>query len=145
MPKLSAEKCRAGRYICNICGSGAAISTRTSFGPGGDNQIVPRSAIVRSTTPPVNRVTRELLGLIATQIKASGSVSLYSNTPRPWETSAADRPDQPNPTEDAISPSAPYFSNPGSRTPIDSSPMLSTTYPFKAANNTGSGCLYLLP
>src|SRR5580704_9073428 len=104
MPKLSAEKCRAGRYICNTCGAGAAISKRTSFGPGGDNQIVPRSAIVRSTTPPVKRVTRELLGLIATQISASGSVSLYSVTPRPWERSAADRPDQPKPTEDAISP-----------------------------------------
>src|ERR1700726_4790889 len=107
MPKLSAEKCRAGRHICNICGNGAAISTRTSFEPGGDNQIVPRSAIVRSTTPPIKRVTSELLGQIATQIFASdsGSVSLYSITPRPWERSAADRPDQPKPTEDAISPS----------------------------------------
>src|SRR5258706_1687249 len=129
MPKLSAEKCRAGRYICNICGSGAVISTRTSFGPGGDNQIVPRSAIVRSATPPVKRVTRELLGLIATQTSVSGFV-LFVITPRPWARSAAESPDQPKPTEDAISPSAPYSLNRCSRTPIDSSPMLSTTYPF---------------
>src|SRR5258707_11314154 len=68
MPKLSAEKYRAGRYICNTCGTGAAILRRTSFGPGGDNQIVPRSAIVRATTPAGKRLTRELLGLIATKI-----------------------------------------------------------------------------
>jgi len=35
-------------------------------------------------------------------------------------------------TEDAISPSAPYFLKSYSRAPIDSSPMLSTTYPFRA-------------
>src|SRR5260370_40119406 len=111
MPKLSAEKCRAGRYICNICGNGAAISTRTSFGPGGDNQIVPRSAIVRSTTPPIERVKRELLGQIATQISAWDRALWYSITPRPWVRSAAESPDQPKSTEDAINPSAPYFLN----------------------------------
>jgi hypothetical protein len=87
---------------------------------------------VRSTTPPVKRVTRELLGQIATKIPASDSASWYSVTPRPWVQSAAESPDQPKPTEDAISPSAPYSLNRCSRTPIDSSPMLSTTYPFRA-------------
>src|SRR6202043_1373923 len=137
MPKLSAEKCRAGRHICNICGNGAAISTRNSFEPGGDNQIAPRSAIVRSTTPPIKRVTRELLGQIATQTSVSAFVLLVI-IPRLWARSSAESPAQPKSTEDAISPSVPYFSNPCSRTPIDSSPMLSTIYPFRAANDTGS-------
>src|ERR1700688_2582883 len=83
-----------------------------SFGPGGDNQIVPRSAIERSTTPPVDRVTKELLEEIATQISASGWVISYAITPRPWARSSAESADQPKLTEDASSPSAPYFSNP---------------------------------
>src|SRR5258708_37988152 len=106
---------------------------------GGDfNQIVHGSAIVRSAKPSVKRVTMELPGLIATQISASGSVSLYSIPPRPWERSAADRPDQPKPTEDAISPSAPYFLKSCSRTPIDSSPMLSITYLFEDLRSLNS-------
>ena len=61
---------------------GAEMLNKHSFGPGGDNQIVPRSAIVRSTTPPVDRVTKELLEEIATQVSAPDSAPWYSITPR---------------------------------------------------------------
>ena len=61
---------------------GAEILNKHSFGPGGDNQVVPSSAIVRSTTPPVDRVTKELLEEIATQISAPDSAPWYSTTPR---------------------------------------------------------------
>jgi hypothetical protein len=48
-----------------------------------------RSIIVLSTTPSVKRVTRELLGQIATQTSVSGFV-LFVITPRPWARSFAE-------------------------------------------------------
>src|SRR5271155_2441370 len=113
---------------------------------GGHNQTVPCCATVRSTTPPPNRVTSELLPRIATQISVSGFVFFHVNTPRSWVRSSAESPDQPKSTEEASTPCAPYTSNPFPHAPTDSLTSanlfseLSTIYPPRSRNSQSLCC-----
>jgi hypothetical protein len=108
--------------MCKICGTGAETSRRPPGRPCGDSQAVPRRAIARCTTPPLDLVTWDVLGHIATQSSVSGCALSQLIVPRPWARSSADSPDQPNSVEDASNPCGPYFPRPYSSAPADLGP-----------------------
>src|SRR5215469_4772350 len=117
VPRLLGENWLSERKICKIPGRSSAISTEPSCKPGGESQIVPRLATLRSLMPAARRVTSDPLPQTSTQISVSDWGPFQGITPLLSQRNSVDRPHHPRSDEDSIRPAEPYFSHPLS-TPI---------------------------